>query len=522
LKNIDKYILNEIKKSFDKGPVNEVIPPHIASLAAQDAAATAGATGAGATKAAATATRWGWVGGGVAAAVVAGYYINSYGNKANLGELEFATYIGTPKYFKDVNKEIPYNMLLKRTKKWYYDNQGGPGWPEHRGMAREFYEHILRKPEFWQKVHEKEKWVQDKVNGRDDSFWTAEALRKMIRGAYGGNPDRLTDPVSGVVYKPNPFRLEYLKTVIRDEYTAMAEKLDDDIPRMGKWDGAAWGSEEEDFADNYLLSLANMYDEWLNDAVKRTSKRIPAATATAAANQAAANQAAAADEEDQGPTMSDPDDQGPPMPDADQGPPAAPARPRISKTQKQKNLLSGIMDLEALQAMLLSHGFWGSKAANAAGSTKTFSKDGDGSIVADGKYGDETEEAITNLQKALNKKDAGISVDGWYGKKTHAALVKNPNVRGSNFEKGKSPVSIKHISAKLDKKTGDYIGTAKLSTGGEISTRHKRSGQDDTGDIRMSTSAAKDKAKAHISSLKEIQEIIKQEVRNTLMERKSI
>ena len=506
MKNIDKYILNEIKKSFDKGPVNENSPEQIAALIAQDAGGAAGASGAGAAETAATATRWGLAGGGVAAAIVAGYYINSYGNKANLGELEFATYIGTPKYFKAVNKKIPYSMLIARTTEWYNKNRKAPGWPDNFKETRAFYQKILRKPEFWQKVHEKEKWVQDKVNGREDSFWTAEALRKMIRGAYGGNPDKLTDPVSGVAYKPNPIRLEHLMTVIRKEYTAMAEDLDDDIDIMGKWDGAALGDTEEVFADNFLLSLANMYDEWLNDAVKRTSKRLPAATAAATATAAAAAE----------------DDQGPPMPDTDQGPPVSTARPRISKTQKQKNLLSGIMDLEALQAKLLSLGFWGSKAANAVGSTKTFSKDGDGSIVADGKYGDETEEAITNLQKALNKKDAGISVDGWYGKKTHAALVKNPNVRGSNFEKGKSPVSIKHISAKLDKKTGDYIGTAKLSTGGEISTRHKRSGQDDTGDIGMATAVAKDKANAYISSLKEIQEIIKQEVRNTLMERKSI
>ncbi|MHC4752926.1 MAG: peptidoglycan-binding domain-containing protein [Planctomycetota bacterium] len=87
----------------------------------------------------------------------------------------------------------------------------------------------------------------------------------------------------------------------------------------------------------------------------------------------------------------------------------------ISKTAKQKSLLRRADafggSLQRLQQFLGNSGYFGSPDIRDA--KETFRK---GPQNPDGKYGEETEEAIKYLQKIL-----GVKQDGWYGKETHKA-----------------------------------------------------------------------------------------------------
>jgi peptidoglycan hydrolase-like protein with peptidoglycan-binding domain len=87
----------------------------------------------------------------------------------------------------------------------------------------------------------------------------------------------------------------------------------------------------------------------------------------------------------------------------------------MSKTAKQKSLLRRANvfggSLQNLQKTLGDSGYFGSR--DIAAGKDTFSK---GLTNPDGKYGEETEEAIKYLQKIL-----GVKQDGFYGKETHKA-----------------------------------------------------------------------------------------------------
>jgi len=178
------------------------------------------------------------------------------------------------------------------------------------------------------------------------------------------------------------------------------------------------------------------------------------------------------------------------------------------------------MSLKQLQTKLLDRGFWDVPPSEKK-STLTF-KTG----RADGKYGQETELAIKNLQTELDF--TGRDVDGWYGPMTHKISKENPEAKGANFP-GKekddpwlAPVSIKNVAVKLDKNTNEYIGIAALSTGKEIRARVERSGEDDSGEQQMAIAMATDRAEGYIDTLKEAKEVIMEEIDKLLKETRKV
>jgi len=121
-------------------------------------------------------------------------------------------------------------------------------------------------------------------------------------------------------------------------------------------------------------------------------------------------------------------------------------------------------------------------------------------IEDDGRYGKNTYDAILSWQKKhmpRKGKDGKNNWDGLFGDK---ALAVYRSSRKGKKPAASSVIKIQRISVKLDKNKNEYFAIATTTDGKQFSGREKRSGTDDSGDIKVAKAEARSKAMAYIAS----------------------
>jgi peptidoglycan hydrolase-like protein with peptidoglycan-binding domain len=436
----------------------------------------------------------------------AAFLINHFGNVGNTEHLK-GTAIGSPKYFKVFGWTPQYRWLSEEIGKWQAKKGNSASrWDEIKTIDAAV--NMIKRQDFWKRVHVRHNEIHKKASGEDDGTldMIARFYKNLSAGewsaAMSGEPalsdaekemtKKLAKKATSV--KIGKRQIRAIGDVIQDEMEEFAEELDEGIDALDKWDGMATGNDAETFQEHFLPAVSRMYAQWISDNIKALKKKIENATKEETEK-----------EEDKGEKKKK----------------EVKTKIRMSKTAKQNKLLAGTgMSLKQLQTKLLDRGFWDVPPSEKK-STLTF-KTG----RADGKYGQETELAIKNLQTELDF--TGRDVDGWYGPMTHKISKENPEAKGANFP-GKekddpwlAPVSIKNVAVKLDKNTNEYIGIAALSTGKEIRARVERSGEDDSGEQQMAIAMATDRAEGYIDTLKEAKEVIMEEIDKLLKETRKV